>query len=82
MVKISIKDDILTVKLKIALLGNKINRNLEMSQFQRDVEVWKLKASKMRMKAHIEGENIIYIWKRYVEIFKWRSITMLYKDKI
>ena len=53
--RISAKNDILTVQeKKQSHIGNKTKRILEMTMWQRELEAWQLKSSKMRMKKRIE----------------------------
>ena len=67
--KISEKCDILTVEEKrMALIGNKTKRSLEMTPGQRELETRWLKASSMSIKKLIEKIYIVrYWWGKYVE---------------
>ena len=72
------KEEILRVQEKIvALIGNKIKRNLEITPGQRELEVISLKAENMCINKRIKKIKITivrYWWKNNVEVFYRRSI--------
>ena len=56
--RISTKNYILTVQEKQqARIGNKTKIILEITPYQREIEVWQLKASKMRMEKRVKKEK-------------------------
>ena len=56
--RISTKNYILTVPEKQpARIGNKTKIILEITPYQREIEVWQLKASKMRMEKRVKKEK-------------------------